>query len=99
VTIITDVPHSISWDDLLLAGRNDEEIKSLFTEFEFNSLGKRLFGKVFESGRGHNSSQHSTSTDQSSNSPELIQAELKTLKDISVDYNHNYLSKISSAST
>ncbi len=81
VKIILDVPVETSWYDLKLAGRNDDAIKSLFTEFEFNSLGKRLFGKEFESGRGH-----SSSSKPESGSEGVIQAELKTMKDFKANY-------------
>jgi DNA polymerase-1 len=43
-TIITDVPVEVSWEDLALCPRDDEAVKSLFNEFEFRSLTKRLFG-------------------------------------------------------
>jgi DNA polymerase-1 len=42
-TIIIDVPVEVSWDDLVLSPRDDEAIKTLFNEFEFRSLTKRLF--------------------------------------------------------
>jgi DNA polymerase-1 len=42
-TIITDVPVEVTWDDLALSPRNDEAVKTLFNEFEFRSLSKRLF--------------------------------------------------------
>jgi DNA polymerase-1 len=45
-TIITDVPVQVSWDDLALSPRDDEAVMALFNEFEFRSLGKRLFGDV-----------------------------------------------------
>jgi DNA polymerase-1 len=44
-TIITDVPVEVTWDDLVLSPRDDEAIKTLFNEFEFRSLTKRLFGE------------------------------------------------------
>ena len=77
VTIILDVPVTTTFDDLLLHNRDDELIQSLFTEFEFNSLGKRLYGNDYNAGRGH-----STTTDSADN----IQAELKSLADISTKY-------------
>ncbi len=43
-TIITDVPVEVTWDDLILSPRDDEAVKTLFNEFEFRSLTKRLFG-------------------------------------------------------
>ncbi len=43
-TIILDVPVNVTWDDLVLSRRDDEAIKTLFNEFEFRSLTKRIFG-------------------------------------------------------
>ncbi|WP_411826714.1 DNA polymerase I [Luteolibacter sp. AS25] len=43
-TIIFDCPIEVSWEDLLVSQRDDEAIKQLFTDFEFRSLTKRLFG-------------------------------------------------------
>lgn len=43
-TIITDVPIAVSWEDLVLSPRDNEALKALFTEFEFRTLTKRLFG-------------------------------------------------------
>ncbi len=42
-TIITDVPVDVTWDDLVISPRDDEAIKTLFNEFEFRTLTKRLF--------------------------------------------------------
>ena len=42
-TIIIDVPVEVTWDDLVLSPRDDEAVKTLFNEFEFRSLTKRLF--------------------------------------------------------
>jgi DNA polymerase-1 len=43
-TIIIDAPIEVTWEDLVLSPRDDEAVKELFTEFEFRSLTKRLFG-------------------------------------------------------
>ena len=43
-TIITDAPIEVTWEDLVLSPRDDEAVKELFTEFEFRTLTKRLFG-------------------------------------------------------
>ena len=43
-TIITDVPLAVTWEDLRLIPRDDEALKSLFNEFEFRHLSRRLFG-------------------------------------------------------
>ena len=48
-TIITDVPIHVTWEDLVLSARDDDALKTLFNEFEFRTLTKRLFG---ESGGG-----------------------------------------------
>ncbi len=80
VTIIKDVPVTTSWQDLLIANRDDDAIRSLFTEYEFNSLGKRLYGNDFAAGRGHSTSTSDSSDDQA------VQAELKTLSDIKTKY-------------
>lgn len=77
VTIILDVPVNTTFDELLLDNRDDDAIQSLFTEFEFSSLGKRLFGNDYNAGRGH-----TTSTDDNENA----HAELKSLKDIKTKY-------------
>lgn len=79
-TIIRDVPVSCSIDELVLQEKDDEAVKSLFVEFEFNALGKRLFGKEFVAGRGQNVAKSSTKEG------EVLQAELKTIKDVE----HNY---------
>ena len=52
-TIILDVPVDVAWDDFIIGGRNDDEVKALLTELEFNGIGKRLYGKDFIAGRGH----------------------------------------------
>ncbi|MAF23838.1 MAG: DNA polymerase I [Roseibacillus sp.] len=79
-TIIKDVPIEHSIEDLALQGRDDEEVQSLFTEFEFNSLGKRLFGKEFVTGRGH-----SSVTVGEKGGPTLT-ANLKTIEDLDPEY-------------
>ncbi len=45
-TIILDVPVAVTWDDLVLSPRNEEALKTLFNEFEFRTLTKRLFPDV-----------------------------------------------------
>ena len=51
-TIILDVPVDVSIDELKLHEFDHERLKSFLTEFEFNSMGKRLFGEDFKAGRG-----------------------------------------------
>jgi DNA polymerase-1 len=79
-TIILDVPvvHTIA--DLALQERDDEAVKSFFTEFEFNALGKRLFGKEFVAGRGL------TTKVVDDEGAEVLQADLKTIADLKPKY-------------
>jgi DNA polymerase I len=51
-TIHCDSPVSLDVEKLKLQDRNNEAIKSLCVEFEFNTIGKRLFGDEFKAGRG-----------------------------------------------
>ena len=49
VTIRLDAPHDINFDDLKYDSYDDEKLKAIFEELEFDVLGKRLFGKSFSS--------------------------------------------------
>jgi len=76
VTIMTDAPVEVGFDEIAMSPRNDEALKSLFVEFEFSSLGKRLFGDQFQSGRGH-----TTTESEAGFAPEL-----KTIGDFTKQY-------------
>ena len=76
VTIMTDAPVKEGFDEIEISERNHEELKSLFVEFEFNSLGKRLYGTDFEAGRGHTTTESEVG----------LTAELKTISDFKKDY-------------
>jgi DNA polymerase I len=52
VTIINDAPCPIDLETLKLRPPNEEKLKELLVEFEFNSIGRRLFGEDFKAGRG-----------------------------------------------
>ena len=76
--IILDVPMEVDFHQLSIGGkRDDEALRSLFVEWEFNALGKRVFGEDFAAGRGHSTASTETG--------ELV-AELKTITDIEKDY-------------
>lgn len=49
VTIQLDVPHTIDVYALSVNPPDDAKLKSLLSELEFDTLGKRLFGKTFSS--------------------------------------------------
>jgi len=51
-TIDIRVPLEVSLDDLVLRPRDDDAVQALCVEFEFNALGRRLYGEAFKAGRG-----------------------------------------------
>jgi len=51
-TIICDAPCPVDLDALKLQSPDEEKLKELLIEFEFNSIGRRLFGEDFKAGRG-----------------------------------------------
>ncbi len=77
VTILTDAPVATEFDEIEIGPRDNEALKSLFVEFEFNSLGKRLFGDGFQAGRGH-----ATAANEAGD----LVAELKTIADFEKSY-------------
>ena len=78
VTIITDAPVDLDWNDLQLSELNKEELSKICIEFEFNAIGKRLLGEDFVAGRGFESDEQN---EVDSN------AILKTINDV----DHRYL--------
>ncbi|MBE7503575.1 MAG: DNA polymerase I [Verrucomicrobiales bacterium] len=51
-TILTDAPLDLDLDELRLRPRNATALQALCVEFEFNAIGRRLFGDEFKAGRG-----------------------------------------------
>lgn len=49
VTIMLDVPHGFELEQLRCQAYDEEKLKKLFAELEFDTLGQRLFGKSFSS--------------------------------------------------
>ncbi|MFO1486040.1 MAG: DNA polymerase I [Verrucomicrobiaceae bacterium] len=56
-TIMHDAPFDVQLADLVVKPHDDEALKSFLTEFEFNALGRRLFGDDFKAGRGRKMDQ------------------------------------------
>lgn len=81
-TIILDVPVTQSIDDLAVQEFDRDAVKSLFTEFEFNNLGKRLLGDEFIAGRGKNVG----SKESDDGSGEVLEASLQKLADVPHTY-------------
>ena len=52
-TINCESPCDLDLEKLALQPINEEAVKQLCVEFEFNSIGKRLFGESFRAGRGY----------------------------------------------
>ena len=50
VTIECSIPLPIRLDDLAVKPQNNEKLKNIFLELEFNTLGKRVFSDTFEAG-------------------------------------------------
>ena len=51
-TIDVNVPYPFEPEKFLVGPRDDETLRGLFSEFEFNTLGRRLYGDDFKAGRG-----------------------------------------------
>ena len=51
-TILCDAPCPAGLESLKVQPRDDERLRALLVEFEFNSLGRRLFGEDFKAGHG-----------------------------------------------
>ncbi|HOC49835.1 MAG TPA: DNA polymerase I [Verrucomicrobiota bacterium] len=54
-TIRCDAPLELELDALRVRPRNEEKLRELLAEFEFNALGRRLFGEEFRAGRARGS--------------------------------------------
>src|ERR1039457_3382198 len=51
-TINCDTPCALDLEALKVQPPDEEKLKGLLVEFEFNSLGRRLFGEDFKGGGG-----------------------------------------------
>ena len=51
-TITRDTPCAVELEALKVRPPNEEQLKGLLVEFEFNTIGRRLFGEEFKAGRG-----------------------------------------------
>ena len=50
--IMRDAPVNVSLEGLAVQSFDDAALKDIFAEFEFNALGRRIFGDNFKAGRG-----------------------------------------------
>jgi len=51
-TILCDAPCSLDLEALQVAPPHEDKLKAMLVEFEFNSIGRRLFGQDFRAGHG-----------------------------------------------
>ena len=81
-TIILDVPVPQSLDDLAVQSFDRDAVRSLFTEFEFNALGKKLLGGDFIAGRGKNVSEVKSAAGEGT----VLESQLKKIADVPHTY-------------
>lgn len=88
-----EVPVIYDWDDYTLNDPSKEQLEGLFSELEFRTLGRRLFGEGFQMKDSEENFSLQSESD-SKTSSDLLQVELlpegtsdfKTLKDIPAQY-------------
>ncbi len=85
VKIMLDAPVDVTFEELEITPRDDGALKDLFVEWEFNQLGKRLFGNDFQAGRGHKTVKQA---DGSLKGEQSNFAELKTIQDVRKSYEY-----------
>ena len=73
VTIHLDAPVDVTFEDLEIVPYDEEALRALCVEFEFNAIGKRLFGDDYQAGRGGAAAG-------------ATEAELKTFADVKKKY-------------
>ena len=84
-TIDRQVPVDLGFDVMVREEPDQEALKALCIEFEFNSIGRRLFGDDFKAGRGATSAKTASANTGDEASPEP-QAKLSSLADLKHDY-------------
>ena len=90
-TIFVDAPYDAQMADLILKPHNDDALKAFFTEFEFNALGRRVYGDEFKAGRSRKLEQaDSASTEAAPAAEDLFAApaiaKLRTIADVPHEY-------------
>jgi DNA polymerase-1 len=90
-TIFVDAPYDAEVADLILKPHNDEALKAFFTEFEFNALGRRVYGDDFKAGRSRKLEQADTAASEAAPAAEDLfaapaSAKLSTIADMPHEY-------------
>ncbi|MCB1228088.1 MAG: DNA polymerase I [Verrucomicrobiales bacterium] len=78
VTIFTDVPLDARVENLRLQEMDEPAVRAFFTEFEFNALGRRLFGEDFKAGRSRQASSERADTPSKSPASDLFEGQNTT---------------------
>lgn len=90
VVIDRHAPLDVTPDDLIRGERDDAALQALFIEFEFNSIGKRLFGDGFVAGKGGGAPRGPVQGDLFASPPggeePLLTPNFKTLQDVPHEY-------------
>jgi DNA polymerase-1 len=89
-TLNCQSPCPIQLDELAVQSPDNDKLKAILIEFEFNTIGRRLFGEEFKAGRGSNLSKElvlipETELDGAKAAPQPV-ANLKKLSDVAHDY-------------
>lgn len=85
-TIDTNVPLDVAFDALAVQPVDEAALRAFFVEFEFNTLGRRVFGAEFKAGRGAAPSAVASETTASTTEAPPSAPALKTIKDVEHDY-------------
>jgi len=75
VTIIKEAPIEVSFDELKISERDDRALQAILSEFELNSIGRRIYGDDFKAGRSQGDAAVESGT-----------AKLKTIADCQKKY-------------
>lgn len=88
VTIQLDVPHTVDLDALKVQPQNDDALQELFEELEFDTIGKKIFGKKFSSSasRTEKIREKREGQIQATLFDDADDVEIKTIKDVKHTY-------------
>ena len=74
-TILCDAPCPVDLDSWTIQPFDEEKLRGLLVEFEFNSIGRRLFGEAFKAGRGFVEAEDKTKSSGSRSGTQELQLE------------------------
>jgi DNA polymerase I len=83
-TLICDAPCDVDLEDLRLREVDETSLREILVEFEFNSLGRRIFGEAFRAGHGFSPGEPTAKVSmpaESSSGPVAASGELDLFSD------------------